>query len=200
MRRRVIADVSHLPTYDFGSGSPMWWGTLAFVALEGMGFALAIGTYFYLWSLAPDWPLEAPPPDLLPGTLMLAILLASLVPNHLTSRWAHWQNIAKVRVGMVVMSPAGLLPLIVRIWEFPALRISWDENAYGSIVWFLLGLHTTHLLTDVGDTIVLTVLMFTRHGHSGKRFSDVSDNAFYWDFVVVSWAVLYLVIYWFPRM
>lgn len=67
-------------------------------------------------------------------------------------------------------------------------------------MWFLLGLHTTHLLSDVGDTIVLAVLMFTQKGKAGRRFSDVSDNAFYWDFVVVSWVVLYLVIYWAPRM
>ncbi|TPN70635.1 cytochrome C oxidase subunit III, partial [Mesorhizobium sp. B1-1-5] len=67
-------------------------------------------------------------------------------------------------------------------------------------VWLLLGLHTTHLLTDVGDTIVLAVLMFTKKGNTGRHFSDVSDNAFYWDFVVVSWVVLYLVIYWVPRM
>ena len=49
-----------------------------------------------------------------------------------------------------------------------------------------------------GDTIVLTVLMFTRHGH-GKRFSDVGDNAFYWYFVVASWLPIYMILYWLPR-
>ena len=63
----------------------------------------------------------------------------------------------------------------------------------------LLGLHTAHLLTDVADTLVLTALMFTRHAH-GKRFSDVGDNAFYWDFVVISWLPIYLLIYWAPRL
>ncbi|MGN6551169.1 MAG: cytochrome c oxidase subunit 3 [Pararhizobium sp.] len=199
-RYRVVADVSHLPTYDFGSGSPMWWGTLAFVALEGTGFALTIGSYFYLAYLAHGWPLSAPPPDLLPGTLVLAILIVSLVPNHLAEHWARQQDLFKVRIGMVVMTVAAIVPLVVRIWEFPALRISWDENAYGSIVWFLLGLHTVHLITDAGDTIVLAGRMFTRHAKSGKRFSDVCDNAFYWDFVVASWVVIYLVLYWFPRV
>jgi len=45
---------------------------------------------------------------------------------------------------------------------------------------------------------VLLVLMFTRHA-TGKHFSDVSDNAFYWYFVVASWIPLYLLIYWVPR-
>jgi len=200
MRHRVVADVSHLPTYDFGPGSPMWWGTAAFIALEATGFALAIGSYFYLAYLAPGWPISAPPPHLLPGTIVLVLLLASVVPNHMAERWAKQEDLFKVRIGLVVMSVAGILPLVVRAFEFPGLQLSWDENAYGSILWFLLGLHTTHLLTDVGDTIVLTVLMFTRHANSGKRFSDVADNAFYWDFVVISWVVLYLVIYWFPRL
>ena len=66
-------------------------------------------------------------------------------------------------------------------------------------IWFLLGLHTTHLITDLGDTLVLTALMFTRHGENGRRFSDVSDNAFYWDFVVLTWLPIYFILYWLPR-
>jgi heme/copper-type cytochrome/quinol oxidase subunit 3 len=63
----------------------------------------------------------------------------------------------------------------------------------------LLGLHTVHIVTDVADTIVLTVLMFTRHAE-GKRFSDAEDNAFYWNFVVGSWLPIYLLLYWSPRL
>mgnify|MGYP000906991696 CR=1 FL=1 len=94
----------------------------------------------------------------------------------------------------------GVLPLIIRVFEFRALHVSWDTNAYGSIVWTLLGLHTLHIGTDLVDTVVLTALMFTRNGHMAKRFSDVNDNAVYWDFVVYSWLPLYAVIYWFPRL
>ena len=37
MRARAVHDVSQLPTYGFGSTSPIWWGTLAFVAEMDMG-------------------------------------------------------------------------------------------------------------------------------------------------------------------
>jgi cytochrome c oxidase subunit III len=100
---------------------------------------------------------------------------------------------------MVVMTAVGLLLLAIRAFEFRVLNVSWDTNAYGSIVWFLLGLHTTHLLTDVGDTAVLAVLMFTRHADVGRRYTDVEDNAVYWDFVVLSWLPIYVLIYWVPR-
>jgi heme/copper-type cytochrome/quinol oxidase subunit 3 len=79
------------------------------------------------------------------------------------------------------------------------MNTRWDSSAYGSVLWLLLGLHTTHLLTDVGDTLVVTALMFTRHGR-GKRFSDVSDNCFYWHFVVASWVPIYGLIYWAARI
>jgi cytochrome c oxidase subunit 3 len=196
MRHRPVADVSELPTYGFGSKSPIWWGTLGFVALEGTGFALAIGAYLYLAHLAPAWPIAPPQHDIRAATILTFLLLASVVPNLLLDRWARQQDLRKVRLGLVVMSLFGIAPLIARIFEFDALTVLWDTNAYGSVVWFLLGLHTTHLLTDAGDTVVLTVLMFTRHAKSGKRFSDVSDNAFYWYFVVASWLPIYLLLYW----
>ena len=33
----------------------------------------------------------------------------------------------------------------------------------------------------------------------GRRFSDVLDNAMYWRFIVWSWVILYVTIYWTPR-
>jgi cytochrome c oxidase subunit 3 len=94
----------------------------------------------------------------------------------------------------------GAIPLVVRIYEFSALNVAWDSNAYGSIVWLLLGLHTTHLITDLVDTFVLAAIMFTRHGPTCRRFGDVRDNALYWNFVVLTWLPIYGCIYWFPRL
>jgi heme/copper-type cytochrome/quinol oxidase subunit 3 len=66
-------------------------------------------------------------------------------------------------------------------------------------LWLLLLLHTTHVLTDLVDTFVLTALMFTQHGHQGRRFVDVSENSLYWRFVWLTWLPIYLLIYWLPR-
>ncbi|MFC7540799.1 hypothetical protein ACFQU2_16765 [Siccirubricoccus deserti] len=56
MRQRVVADLSGLPISGERHSSPSWWGTLAFMLIEGTGFALAIGIYLYLAALAPAWP------------------------------------------------------------------------------------------------------------------------------------------------
>lgn len=200
MRERVMLDLGKLPLHGLGTASVTWWGTLAFMLIEGTGFALAIAVYLYLMSLATAWPINTQAPDLLPGTLVTLILLASLVPNVLLSRWAERQDLRKVRIGIVTMSILGTVPLIVRIFEFPALKVSWDSNAYGSVVWTLLGLHTIHIITDLVDTLVLAALMFTRHGLSSRRFGDVQDNAMYWNFVVATWLPIYGCIYWLARL
>jgi heme/copper-type cytochrome/quinol oxidase subunit 3 len=200
VKEQVTDDLSALPLHGMGTASVTWWGTAAFMLIEGTGFALALAVYLYLMSLAATWPIDAKRPDLLPGTLVTLLLLASVVPNVLVSRWAGRQELHKVRIGMLVMSVLGIAPLIVRIFEFPALNISWDTNAYGSVVWTLLGLHTTHIITDLVDTLVLAVLMFTRHGDNLRRFGDVQDNAMYWNFVVAAWLPIYACIYWIPRL
>ena len=122
------------------------------------------------------------------------------MPNYLILRWAAQEQLTKVRIGLVVMVLFGIAPLVVRVFEFPALHVSWDSNAYGSITWTLLGLHTTHLITDLVDTLVLTALMFTLHGRNKRRLGDVQDNALYWYFVVVTWLPIYGVLYWGPRL
>ncbi len=200
MKERIVLDLSRLPLHGLGSMSVTWWGTLGFMLIEGTGFALVIAVYLYLMGLAPVWPLNAKPPDLLPGTLMTVLLVASVIPNVLVSRWAERQDLRKVRIGMVVMSVLGIVPLIIRAFEFPALNVSWDTNAYGSVVWTLLGLHTTHILTDLIDTLVLAALMFTRHGDNLRRYGDVQDNAMYWNFVVAAWLPIYGCIYWLARI
>jgi len=200
MKQRVVADLSDLPLHGFGKASLTWWGTLVFMLLEGTGFGLVLAMYLYLASLATQWPIGAPSPDLLPGTLVTAVLLISAVPNVLISRWAERSELAKVQVGLIIMTLFGIAPLTLRIFEFRALHISWDSNAYGSVVWIMLGLHTTHVLTDLADTIVLLAVMFSRHKGNPRRLGDVQDNALYWNFVIVTWLPIYACLYWLPRL
>lgn len=192
-------DARALPSYGYGASSLMWWGTLGVVAIEGTVFALAIMVYFYVRTRVDVWPPSAPPPQLFWGTLNLAILLVSGIPNQLAKKAAEREDLAAVRLWMLVCVAFAVAFLVVRGFEFAALEVKWDSSAYGSATWFLLGLHTTHLATDFIDTLVLTVLMWTgpleRH-----RFVDVSENALYWWFVVAAWVPIYAVIYWAPRL
>lgn len=192
-------DVSGLPSYAFGHRSLMWWGTFGLIAIEGTIFALAIGSYLYLRSQSDAWPIAAAPPELLWGSVNTLILLASAWPNQMAKRAAEACDQIRTRRWLLVCLLFALAFLVLRGFEFAALHTRWDSNAYGSIVWTLLGLHTVHLLTDTYDTAVLEVLLFTGPMES-QRFVDVSENALYWYFVVLSWLPIYAVIYGLPRL
>lgn len=196
---RRILDVSGLPHTVFGAGrSILWWGTIGLVAIEGTFFALIMACYFYLRTRVSDWPPGILPPDPLWGSINLAVMLVSLVPNQMVKAAATKLKLQRVRILLVVMSLVAVATLVIRWFEFPAMRCMWNDNAYASIVWIMLGFHTTHLLTDAYDTWVLTALMFTGPTQS-KRFMDTSENGDYWYFVVFMWVPMYLVLYWAPR-
>jgi cytochrome c oxidase subunit III len=196
---RATLDVSGLAPGAFGHRALLWWGTMGLVVIESTMFVLAIAAYFYLRLRNSTWPPNLPPPDLLWGTLNTVVLLASAVPNELAKRAAERVDLGRVRVWVMVCLAFGLLFNLIRVFEFMSLNCRWDTNAYGSIVWMLLGLHTVHILTDVADTGVLAVLMFTGPIEE-KRFVDVAENAMYWYFVVFTWLPVYGVLYWAPRL
>ena len=151
MKTRVVTDVSSLPTYGFGTSASTWWGTLGFCAIEGTGFALAIGMYLFLAFSNPHRPLGFSRPVHWPGTALTLLLLLSIIPNVIVERAAHEEDLPRVRWLLVLMTAIGFVAIAIRFVEFYMLIPRWDLNAYGSIVWLLLGLHATHLITDVGD-------------------------------------------------
>jgi heme/copper-type cytochrome/quinol oxidase subunit 3 len=198
--QQSVVDVRHLPTYVFGTGSLVWWATIGVIAIEGTVFALAVVAYFYIWTRVDTVPPSAVAPDLTWGTASVLLMVASALPNRWVGKVAEKHDLAGVRTGVIVMLLIAVALLVLRIFEFRALNVRWDSNAYGSAVWMLLGLHTTHLLTDAWDTAVLAAVLFSPRRMEGKRFLDVSENAFYWNFVVWSWMPIYAVIYWAPRL
>ena len=67
------------------------------------------------------------------------------------------------------------------------------------ILWALLLLHTTHILTDWIDKLVLERLIRTPLGYEPRRLVDVDENSLYWRFVWLTWIPIYLMLYWIPR-
>jgi heme/copper-type cytochrome/quinol oxidase subunit 3 len=195
--RRVL-DVAALPTGAYGHQGLVWWGTVGFMVIEGSMFVIAIIVYFYLRLKVHDWPPSLADPSLGPGTANLLLVLVSCVPNALVKAGADEQKLGKIRLWLTVLVLMGVGNLVLRAFEYPALNCRWDDNAYASITWVLLSLHTIHIATDVVDSGVLLIMMFTGP-ITRRRFIDVSENSLYWYFIVAWWIPIYLVIYWAPR-
>ena len=196
-----IEDVSELPTHAFSYRSLTWWGIMAFMVIEGAAFALAIAAYFFLMNQEQEWaPRPWEPPGLLAGSLFTLVMLLSEIPNTMIKKAAESYDIAKVRALLPWMVGIGVLLFVIRGFEFNSLNVLWYDNAYGSIIWALLFLHTTHVATDWGDTVVLWRLMRTPHGEDPRRLVDTDENALYWRFVWLAWLPIYVLVYWVPRL
>jgi heme/copper-type cytochrome/quinol oxidase subunit 3 len=199
VRRGDALDVAGLPSYGFSNRSLMWWGNAGMMTIEGVAFGFMIVIYFYLRSLANAWPDAGRTADLLFGSINLAIALLSAWPNYLAQRAAQDRNTRRVRLWLYVCSAFGIALCGLRWLEFTALNVRWDDGAYGSVVWVLLGFHSFNLVTDVADTFVLTAVTYAKPVE-GKRFVDIAENCGYWYFVVLSWLPIYAVIYFGARV
>jgi cytochrome c oxidase subunit III len=198
---RFTDDVAALPTHKFGPSSLTWWGIIGFMVIEGAAFGLVFGIYFFLMGHEQGWPPEArKAPELLFGTLFTIIILLSEIPNTAIKRAANTGDVPTIRRLMPMMIGIGIILLVIRGFEFNNLNVRWTDDAYGSIIWALLLLHTVHIMTDWFDTVVLYALMLTPVAYEGRRLVDVDENSLYWRYVWLLWIPIYLMVYWVPRL
>lgn len=194
-RQESLGNVAELPTVTFGHRSLMWWGTLGFMVIEGWTLALITAMYFYLRQNFETWPpLNTPRPSVLIPTINIAIMIVSMVPAYLASRAARRLDLSGIKLWLLVSSLSSLPIPVLRWYELWALNIRWDSNAYGTAAWTIVGTHATLLLLDVSDTIGLTLFFWFKR-LPARTISDVTDNSFYWYFMVLIWVPLYLIVY-----
>jgi len=197
---QFMGDLSHLEDHGHSHRSLTWWGMMGLICVEGTALALGAAAYLYLSGHERQWPPEHLVwPDIGWGTAFTIIVLLSYVPNMVLDKRAQQEKIGPVRLWLVIMTLIGFVLVVIRYFEFRAMHVAWSDSAYGSAVIVLLGLHTVHLVTDLYDSVVLAVLMFTRHGETGRRFVDVAENAVYWNFVIYVWLPIYVLLYFWPR-
>ena len=183
-----VLDVSGLPTVVFREPNPIFWGNLLYMLIEGAMFAMIFASYFYLRTRSTEWPPGLAPPYLWYGVANTILFLPSVVPARSIQLRARAGDLAGSLTGLIGLAAFGLICLVIRGFEFKGLNCRWDANAYGSMVWALLVLHTGHLLTEWIETLVMVAFASSRK-MEGKRFPDFDVNSDYWYFVV-GWAVI----------
>jgi cytochrome c oxidase subunit 3 len=192
---RIVADVSALPRTVFGHRSLMWWGTVGFIAIEGTTLFICVVSYFYLRRNFSTWPPEHVfRPALLIPTLQAALMALSNVPMRWADRASRHLDLRGVRTGFLICSLLAVVMTVLRWFEFGALNVRWDSNAYGSAAWATLTAHGTLLLLEAAETIAFTWLLF---GDSieERDLAGASDNALYWYFMTGVWIPLYVIVY-----
>jgi heme/copper-type cytochrome/quinol oxidase subunit 3 len=117
----------------------------------------------------------------------------------LVDRAARRGDSRAVKTWLAACIALGVLMFAVRAYEFPAMKFRWDSNAYGSITWTILALHTMHLVTTWLEAVLLASWVFTKPLDMHHRV-DLTALAVYWYWVALVWVPFYAVLYFAPRM
>ena len=194
LRERPVLDVSGLPSVAFGRSNTTWLANVFYMMIEGTMFVLVIASYFYLRTRSSDWPPNQLPPALTYGGINTLLFVLSVIPARYAQRVAPSGDRAKIRVALAGLTAFSVVILVIRGFEFAALNCRWYENAYASVVWALIGLHTGHLITELIETATILGISFTDK-MEGTRLADVAINSDYWYFVVITAVIVNFVIY-----
>jgi cytochrome c oxidase subunit III len=200
MSAQATLDVSRLPVFVSGSRGLLWWGMLLLVTIECVVFGTFISSYFYLRSVAPQWPpAGVSPPELLLPTVNTFILVLSSLSIWWADRGIKKGDVARLKIGAGAAILFSAAFLVLKVVEYRDVDYYWDTHAYGSIIWTMIVFHSAHVASVLLKGIVVEVLAFRGH-FTDQRNLGVDINGLYWHFVVVIWIPLYLTIYWAPRL
>ena len=175
--------------------APLWWGWVGLMVIEATVFAALITSFFFLRSFSQEWPMGGiERPDLLLPTIGTVLLLASSLPVYWADHRGRNGDMRSLFFGLATGLVLAAVFLGLKIYEYGNAGYSWSTNAYGSVVFFIIGFHTSHVIALVLKTAV--VLAAAGRGHFNKqRTVGIQTNGMYWHFVVLIWLPLYFTLY-----
>jgi heme/copper-type cytochrome/quinol oxidase subunit 3 len=205
--RRTI-DVSHMPEETFGERSPVWWGNMLMLFIESSTVAILVVSYLYLRMNFQQWPppkvdvyppIQHPVPDLGVATLNVALIVLSIPVMIWTHRAALRMDKRKVLAGVAAMFAAGVLVSVLRCAEFRATKFWWNDNAYASIVWTIIGMHLLYSLAGALEFLVMGLWILS-HDLDEAHALDVTLAGIYWYWVAGTGVIVYALVYWGGRL
>lgn len=202
--RRVL-DVSGLPNTAMDAYAPVWWGNALLMMIESMTVLLLLASYFYLRRNFTQWPPPQPKtlpadfhpvPDLLVPTIELVLIVLSCLPMYWTDMASRRNDGNRVKTGLWIMIAIGAALIAMRFFELrpSPLKFRWDDNAYASIVWMIIGTHLTYLLAGVAEFVIMQAWLH-KHGFDPKHGLDVTLLGGYWYWTAATWVLCYGTVY-----
>jgi cytochrome c oxidase subunit III len=199
MRYEPTLDVRHLSPYAIRTDGLLWWGMLGMIAIETAVFAMLVSSYFYLKTQSDTWPMGGfDAPSLTLPTINTAILLLSSAVMHWADTGIERNDQRRLQIGIIGAAALAFVFLVLKVVEYANVPYRWDDNAYSSIVWAIIGFHSAHVFLLLAKTVVVATLAMRGFFDETRRLG-VIINGMYWHFVVAVWIPLYLVLYWSPR-
>jgi cytochrome c oxidase subunit 3 len=211
MISRAVLDISGLPKAVEDHRSPIWWGNLLLLVVETVMFGLLVTAYFYFRQNFNQWPpprvnetpiLFNPQPKLDASSINMMLLFLSCLPmawlDGYCLRKGERASARLVQIALAVLIVLGFIIAGLRFQEFFDLQFRWNENAYASIVWTILGMHLLHIVTGTLENVLMLTWVLVKPLDI-KHARDIRVTAVYWYWIAGIWVPLYIIVFWGPR-
>jgi cytochrome c oxidase subunit I+III len=169
--------------------------------IEATVVSALLASYFFLRAQNPAaWPPPGVgPPALFWPTVVLVLLPVSSVTMWWAGRGIEREDTRVLTWGTGLSVAIACLALVARSFQLAELDFSWEDHAYGSMVWTITGFHYTHVASAAVGTAVVTLLSIMGFYTRERQVSVVVDTL-YWYFVAAVFVPIYLVLYIAPRL
>jgi cytochrome c oxidase subunit 3 len=129
----------------------------------------------------------------------LILIFLSFIPMLIADRAALKMKQNVVRISATIALLMMLAAIYLRFREFSALVFRWDDNAYASVCWAILGLHLMHLAVLCSEDGLMCAYIWI-HGLDDKHARDIRVTAVYWYWVVAMWLISFFIVWISPRI
>ncbi len=190
---------------DAGTGggrSTAWWGLVMTILTEGTLFVLLLFVYFYLYSLADEWPLgDIEPPELLVVSIRTALLFASSATMSIADRAIRRGRVGLTKTMLIATFVLGAVFMAGHVEEMIRLpeEYTWATNAYGSLFYVIVNFHGAHLLIGL-LFLAFSFLGLQRGVYTAEHHEGLLITGMYWHFVDVVWVFVFPTLYLVPHL
>jgi heme/copper-type cytochrome/quinol oxidase subunit 3 len=178
-----------------------FWGVAVMIATEGMLFLALIAAYFFLRASVSTWPppgVEAPELGAR-AWIFTALLLGSSIPIFWADAAAKRGDLPAMRAGLAISSVMGAAFLVNTVFEFRELTFGWNDHAYGSIYYTIVGLHATHVAVGLLISLVVQIKLW-RGLVDAEHHTSVEVFSLYWHFVDAVWIFVFATVFVSPHI
>jgi cytochrome c oxidase subunit 3 len=187
----------HMPEANVSSRvEAQFLGMLLFIISEVMLFGAFFTAYFFVRVVGESgwFPLDGKELPVAVAGVNTAILVSSSFTMHWALEGARNENRNAMKVGLLTTALLGLTFLTIQVNEYVHLGFAPHDNAQGTIVYGLTGLHGAHVF--IGLTLLTFATIRAFRGHfTAKEHRGVEVPGIYWHFVDVMWIFVYSTIY-----
>jgi cytochrome c oxidase subunit 3/cytochrome c oxidase subunit I+III len=179
-----------------------WWGMVMTILTEGTLFVLLLFIYFWLYSIAPEWPLGGiEPPELLIVSIRTVLLFASSATMSIADRAIARGRTGVTKVFLIVTFLLGAVFLAGHIEEMVRLpsEYTWSTNVYGSLFYVIVNFHGLHLAIGL-IFLAFSYIALARGRYSATHHEGLKVTGMYWHFVDAVWVGVFPTLYLVPHL